>query len=166
MMNEIEHNNENNVDALEQCRKERGEYLAACQRVRADLANARKEQEKREAEFMRFAEEGILRELLAVAVPFEHALENAEGAPEDRYREGVQQTYQQLIAFLKHHGVEGIPADPGMLLNVAYHEAVETAPAATEKEDNVIVKELEKGYTLHGKVIKASKVTVGIYKLT
>jgi molecular chaperone GrpE len=67
-----------------------------------------------------------------------------------------------MLDIFKSHGVEHIKA-PGEKFDPSMHEAMmqKTEP---EKEDNVVLEEFQKGYTLNGRVIRPSKVIVN--KLT
>ena len=61
---------------LTACRKEREEYLSGWQRAKADFINARKDEEKARAAFVKFANEGFIEEMLPVLQNFERAVNN------------------------------------------------------------------------------------------
>lgn len=94
----------------------------------------------------------------------------------DRALEAAEQTYAgnplieglilvrtQLLQTLQQEGLEripvlGLPYDP----NVS--EAVGTQPVDDPEHDHVVVREVLRGYRLHGRVARASRVFVGQHK--
>jgi len=138
---------------LELARKERDEYLNDMRRMKAEIENSRKRQEKERARFVQLASERLVRELLPVLDNLERALE-AEGD----IREGVQATREHLMAVLEQEGLSPIASD-GENFDPAFHEAVMSQPSDEHEEDTVI-KTLERGYTLNGRPIRPAKVIV------
>ena len=143
-------------DELKAVKSERDDYLAGWQRAKADFINARKDEEKARAEFVKFATEQVLREMLAVADSLLARRSLGEG--------GEEPIYQQLLDILKKEGVEPIEA-LGEKFNPLEHEALEEKEVSDEKEDNMVVEESQKGYFIHNRVLRPSKVKVGIYKI-
>ena len=139
-------------EELKLCQKEKAEYLAGWQRAKADFINARRDEEKNRAEFTKFAAEKVLLEILAVADSLELS-GNADSKP----------IYNQLVDILKKEGVEPIEA-LGKKFNPLEHEALDKKEVLDEKEDNMVVEELQKGYMIHNRVLRPSKVKVGHYK--
>ena len=136
---------------LKSCDKERAEYLAGWQRAKADLINYKKEQEQRNSEIFKFANENLILEILPVLDSFEEALKHKKD-------EGILQLYNQLKNILKSNGLEEIKA-VGERFNPELHESIESVKS--DKKSGIIVEEIQKGYKLNGKVIRASKVKVG-----
>ena len=134
---------------LKDCQKEKAEYLAGWQRAKADFINARKDEEKARAEFAKFAAERVLREMLAVADSLEIA--------------GDKHICAQLRDILKREGVEPIEAS-GIKFDPMRHEALEQVELNDKEKDGVIIEELQKGYKIHDRVLRPSKVKVGVYK--
>ena len=139
-------------EELKLCQKEKAEYLVGWQRAKADFINARRDEEKNRAEFTKFAAEKVLLEILAVADSLELS-GNADSKP----------IYNQLMDILKKEGVEPIEA-LGKKFNPLEHEALDKKEVLDEKEDNMVVEELQKGYMIHNRVLRPSKVKVGHYK--
>ncbi|MBD3282401.1 MAG: nucleotide exchange factor GrpE [Candidatus Portnoybacteria bacterium] len=137
-------------DKLKNCEKERSEYLAGWQRARADLINYKKEQEQKIADYYRFANEGLMLEILPVLDSFEIALKHQKD-------EGLQQVYNQLKIILKNNGLEEIETKD-QEFNPELHESVEEVES--KKKPGIIIEETQKGYKLKGKVIRASKVKI------
>jgi molecular chaperone GrpE len=142
---------------LEEVKAQRDEYLAGWQRARADFLNHKKEERERMQEFVKFAEEELLSELLPILDTLELALAQLEGK-EDAVSKGFSQIAMQIKSFLKDHQVEEVKAE-GEKFNPEFHEAAEEV----EKEgvgSGIIVEVLSKGYTLHGKLMRPAKVKV------
>ncbi|QQG42313.1 MAG: nucleotide exchange factor GrpE [Candidatus Giovannonibacteria bacterium] len=142
-------------EELKVCQKEKAEYLAGWQRAKADFINARKDEEKARAEFAKFAGERILREMLAVADSLLARRSFSEG--------GEDPIYNQLLDILKREGVEQIEANGGRF-DPMYHEALERVGVSERERDGVIIEELQKGYMIYNRVLRPSKVKVGVYK--
>ncbi len=135
---------------LKVCQKERAEYLAGWQRAKADYINFKREQEQKIADYYKFANEGLILELLPVLDSFEAALKHKND-------EGIKQLYNQLKNILKNDGLEEIKA-VGEKFNPELHEVIETIES--DKGERIIIEEIQKGYKLHGKVIRPSRVKI------
>jgi len=141
-------------DKLKFCEKERAEYLAGWQRAKADLINYKKEQEQKNSAFFKFANENLIIEILLVLDSFEQALKHTQRAKGKD--EGILQLYNQLKNILKNQGLEEIETI-GKKFNPELHEAIEEGKG----KKGIIIKELQKGYSLNKKTIRPSKVKVG-----
>ncbi len=141
------------ANELEMARRERDEYLDSMLRMKAELENSRKRQERERARTVQLASERLVRELLPVLDNLERALE-AEGD----IREGVKATREQLVAALGREGLAPVFSD-GESFDPTVHEAVMGQPSDEHEEDTVI-QTLERGYTLNGKPIRPAKVIV------
>lgn len=141
-------------DKLKSCEKERAEYLAGWQRAKADLINYKKEQEEKNSALFKFANETFISEILPVLDSFEQALKHPPvGGQAD---DGVQQLYNQLKNILKNQGLEEIESI-GKKFDPSLHESIGEAKG---KKRGVVVEEIQRGYKLNGKVIRASKVKI------
>ena len=138
---------------LESVRRERDEYLDYVRRMKAELENSRKRQEKERARFVQLASEELVKELLPVLDNLERALE-AEGD----IREGVKATRDQLFSILGQNGLTPVASD-GQIFDPAVHEAVMSQPS-DEYEEDTIIHTLERGYVLNGSPIRPAKVIV------
>ena len=141
------------AEELELARRERDEYLADMRRMKAELENSRKRQEKERTRLTQLASERLVRELLPVLDNLERALE-AEGD----IREGVRATHEQLVATLGREGLAPVFSD-GEPFDPTIHEAVMSQPSEDHEEDTVI-QTFERGYTLNGRPIRPAKVVV------
>lgn len=150
---------------LEKIRAERDEYLAGWQRAKADAANAQKRAHEDMKAFRAMANQGLIEELLPVLQSFELAFANREAweKADKNWRMGVEYIYSQLRSVLEQNGVtEMNPV--GQKFNPQRDEAASHEPVSDEKQDHVIIRVVEKGYSLNGKSIKPPKVVVGEFK--
>ncbi len=141
---------------LEEKDEEIIELKSHIQRLQADFDNFRKQNDKQKQDLIRYANEGLIVKFLDVYEDMERALENSTN--EEEIREGLELIYSKMKNTLDKEGVEEIPA-VGEKFDPFKHEALLTVDSP-DHENNEIVDELMKGYTLKDKVIKYSKVRV------
>ena len=127
---------------LEEKDEEIIELKSHIQRLQADFDNFRKQNDKQKQDLIRYANEGLIVKFIDVY--------------EDMER--LELIYSKMKNTLEKEGVEEIPA-VGEKFDPFKHEALLTVDSP-EHENNEIVDELMKGYTLKDKVIKYSKVRV------
>jgi molecular chaperone GrpE len=128
-------------------------------RLAADLENFKKRIEREKVEYMRFALESFAAELFPFLDNLERAISAAKESMDlDKLIEGLELTLSGYCRTLEHFGMKAFAAegqgfDPGM------HEAL-TVEETGECDENMVVKCLRKGYTLHEKVIRPALVVV------
>jgi molecular chaperone GrpE len=141
------------TEELEAVRRERDEYLDNARRLKAELENSRRRQEKERARFVQLASERLMKELLPVLDNLDRALE-----VEGDIREGIRATRDQLFSVLGQEGLTPVASD-GQSFDPNVHEAVMSQPS-DEHEEDTILQTLERGYVLNGKPIRPAKVVV------
>ena len=93
----------------------------------------------------------------------DRALESAEQAyAGNPLIEGLILVRSQLLQILQKEGLERMPV-LGLPFDPASAEAVGIQPVTDPDHDHVVVKELLRGYRLHGRLARASRVLVGVY---
>lgn len=137
-----------------------GEARDKLLRLQADFENTRKRLERDKQDFAKFANEGIIVELLNILDDLERAVNLAESKDQDLsvFLKGVEMILAHLYEMLKEHGVEPIEAE-GKIFDPHYHEAL----MQVENKDipeHTVVEELQKGYLLNDRVIRTAKVKV------
>lgn len=142
---------------LEEARKQRDEYLAGWQRARADFMNHKKEERERMQEFITFAEEELLVELLPIVDNLDLAQAQLEGK-DDTLSKGFLQIAMLVKQFLNDHQVQEMKVG-GEKFNPEFHEAAEEVEKEGT-EPGTVVEVLLKGYTLHRKLIRPAKVKI------
>lgn len=133
------------------------EYLNGWKRAKADLANSKAEEGRRLAEFAKFVGESMMKDLTAVLDSF--ALASAAIPETNDAKKGLLVIQAQLEEALKKHGLEKITASAGDAFDPAKHEAMALVDGSG-KPPETVAEEIEKGYSLNGKVLKPARVTV------
>jgi molecular chaperone GrpE len=152
-------------EKLKKAEAEKQEYLTGWQRAKADMINARKRDESDRKDFIKFANENLISELIPVLDSFDMAMGNKEAweKADKNWRIGVEYIYSQLKKVLADNGVKEI--NP---LNEKYdhskHEAIAHVPVSDEKLHDVVVEVVQRGYELNGKELKAPRVKVGEFR--
>lgn len=146
---------ENLKGKLEQCQKQKEEYLAGWQRARADFLNYKKEEMERISGLIVYAHEEMLLKLLPILDDFDRAEKEIK---DETSLKGFQQVKDQFHNLLKTYGLEEMETI-GQKFDPNFHEAVEQVDNK-EKESGVIVEEIEKGYLIQGRVLRVAKVKV------
>lgn len=123
----------------------------------ADFDNYKKHAEKEKELIRKAAGERIIKELLNVIDDFERMLKNFENEKKEIY-EGVKMVYDKFIKVLEKEGLRKIEA-AGKKFDPYYHEAVEIC-SYDDKEDNIVLEELQHGYMLNSIVLRTAKVKV------
>ncbi len=144
---------------LEDKAKKSDEYLDRLLRSQADFDNYKKRLEKDKIEFIKFANEDIIAEILKIIDDFERAVEAGKTKRDfDALYKGIEMIHKDFKEFLKQKGLKEIEAE-GKPFNPNEHEAMMQEETDKHPED-YIVEEFQKGYTLNGRVIRPSKVKV------
>ena len=127
-------------------------------RALADFDNYKKRVAFEKDQFIQFANEAIITELLPVLDGFSRAMESAARSKADEeIRKGLALIKKQFEDVLIKHGVKEIAAI-GLPYDANLHEAI------MQKEDKgpegIVLEEMQKGFTLNGRVIRPSMVIV------
>lgn len=135
------------------------EYKDKYIRLYADYENFKKIAERNKQELFKYANEGIMEDLLTVIDHLELALQHSyDESNSQSLSEGVELTLKELKTVLEKHGLTDIEAmdksfDPSV------HHAISQAET-DEVDENIVIKELRKGYMLKNRVLRASLVEV------
>ena len=143
-------------DALRAAELQASEHHDAWLRAKAETENVRRRAQEDIAKAGKFAAEKFARALLPVKDSLEAALA-AENSTVENLRDGVELTLKQLSGAFDGAGLETI--DPlGEKFDPNLHEAITTQPH--DGEPNRVLTVLQRGYTLHGRVIRPALVIV------
>ena len=127
-------------------------------RKQADFQNFTKRKEKEVEELKKFASEKIITQFLGSLDNFERAIEaSIESKDFDSLLKGVEMIVRNLKDIMTSEGVEEISTEGAF--NPEYHHAV-GVEACEDKNEDEIIKVLQKGYTMKGKVIRPAMVIV------
>ncbi len=131
------------------------ELTETLQRLQAEFENYKKRTERDQVDFVKFAEKDFIKSMLPVLDNFELALQNQKSPKE--FLKGVELIYAQLFQLLEERGLKIIEAK-GEKFDPYKHEALLTEKS--NKKENLVLEELQRGYMLHDKVIRHAKVKV------
>lgn len=130
-------------------------------RLSAEFDNYRKRTLREKIELTKHAGENILVSLIPVMDDFERALKLMETAKDcAAMKEGIDLIYNKFSEFLKQNGIKEIESLNNEF-NVDLHEAVTKIAVDDEAMKGKVVDVILKGYYLHEKVMRYSKVVVG-----
>lgn len=127
--------------------------------AQAELINYRKRKDDEVEGLLKYANQGIITELLIIIDNFERFLSHSEDSEElKKYSVGIKMIYNNLIDILKKYGVEEINRvgevfDP----NLEQALLVENDPT---KDDDIVLEVLLKGYKLKDRVIRPASVKI------
>jgi len=129
-------------------------------RLYSEFDNFRKRSAKERIDFAKTASADIFSALLPILDDFDRAAKATEMATDiDVVKEGMHLIYQKMRNLMTSKGLEEMSA-----LNEAFdpelHEAITSIPAPDPSLKGKVLDELEKGYSLNGKVIRFAKVVV------
>lgn len=128
-------------------------------RSQADMENIKKRNKKEREDWVKYANETLIKEILPVMDNLEKAISHSHNENSlDALREGVELTLKGLRDTLVKAGMEQVKAE-GEAFDPCFHEAV------SEQEDRsveagMILHELQKGYILNQRLIRPAMVVV------
>jgi len=142
---------------LEECLKQKDEYLAGWQRARADFLNYKKEEMERITALLAYAGEELILKFLPILDNFELIEKKlSEELKKDESVKGILQIKNQILGFLKNQGVEEIKS-VGEKFDPNLYEAVEVKDG---QGTGMVSEEVQKGYMINGRLLRAAKVKV------
>ena len=137
------------------------EYLKRLERLQADFENYKKRQEKKQKEFIEFANAELLNDLLSVVDNLERALDSTENEENAKaIKEGIKNTLKGFHNILKKEGVMPMKSI-GHRFDPYRHEAVMKTETDKHSED-IVTEEFQKGYYIKSKVLRPAMVKVAV----
>jgi molecular chaperone GrpE len=134
-------------------------------RLSAEFDNYKKRTSREMREMVKYANEKFVIELLTVVDNLERAIESApEGSEDEPLLQGVQLTLSEVLKMLERQDVKpveslGAPFDPN------FHQAM-MQQEAEDQPPNTVIQEMQKGYTMHDRLIRPAMVVVSKAKAT
>ena len=135
------------------------QYFDNLLRLQAEFENYKKRSSKEKEQYLKFATEGLIYELIGVLDNFERAFDSAHKMNDFKsLHQGVEMILKQIHALLKKNGVKkidclGKPFDPTTQEAIAHAET-------NEHPENTVIEEVQKGYLLGEKIIRPAVVKV------
>lgn len=128
-------------------------------RVAADFENYKRRQEREREEMAKYAGQQVVSNILPVLDNFERALQaQAHAQDSGSFVEGVRMIQKQLLEVLTKSNVSSVEA-LGQPFNPEFHEAI-ASEVNDEVEDETVLEEFQKGYIMHGRLIRPAVVKV------
>lgn len=139
---------------LEEAKKLAEEGLNHLKYMQADFDNYKKKLEKEKENIIKLANESLIKELIVILDDFDASIKLMK---DEKDKEGFLMLQKKFFQILEVHGLKKIEA-LGKKFDHNFHEAL--YKEFSEKEDNDILEEIQKGYLLCSKVIRPSKVKI------
>jgi len=128
-------------------------------RASAELENYKKRTQKEMAEFKRFANASLVKEILGVVDNLERAVESSSGNDdEEQLAQGLDLTLKELLKIFKAFHVTPVES-LGETFDPRYHQAM-MQEETSEHPENVVIRELQKGYLIHDRLLRPAMVVV------
>jgi len=142
---------------LAETKQKADDYLDSWKRTQADFQNYKRHAEQDRLEMGVYANSQLILTLLPVLDDFERAVDSlTPKLVKLNWVHGIRLVESKLRKTLEAQGVSPIKA-VGEVFDPNLHEAV----MHVKGEDGKVVQELQKGYRLHDKILRPSKVGVG-----
>ena len=149
------------ANAEEAAEKAKGDLL----RVQAEMQNLRRRTEQDIEKAHKYGQEKFSTELLSVMDNLERALDAASQHEDEAVKsiyEGVDLTLKSFTDCFNKFAIESV--DPlGEPFDPQLHQAM-SMQDAPDAEPNTVIRVMQKGYTLHGRVIRPAMVMVAKVK--
>jgi len=158
-------NSEELKKQLEECQKQKDEYLTGWQRARADFLNYKKEEMERLGQVIDCSKVEMILKMLPLLDSFEIAEKQlSEDLKNNDSIKGILQIKNQILDFLKSQGVEEIKSI-GQSFDPNFHEVIEEVEPFLAKimegkeiKSGIIIEEVQKGYKINGRLLRPAKV--------
>jgi len=141
--------------------KKEEDFKAKYYYLAAEIENMRRRFEREKENLLKFGNEKVLSALVGVVDNFDLTVNAIKNDNDDKVQnivKGIDMIRSQFLEVLKQNGLTQVDS-LGKIFDPNFHEAVAQAPAPG-KEDQEVITEYQKGYTLNGRLLRASKVVV------
>jgi molecular chaperone GrpE len=142
---------------LDKLKSQNEQYLDRLARMQAEFDNFRKRNQREQQEFRDYALSDTLKQLLPILDSLDRALK-AENISVAEFRSGIELIDRQFHDVLTRLGVEPINAQ-GQPFDPSLHQAIQMVET-TEVPDHHVLDELQRGYRLRDRVLRAAMVRV------
>lgn len=149
---------------LESARQETKETYDRFLRISAEFENYKKRSTREMDDFRKFANQSLIKEMLAVVDNLERALisSNGNSSVDKCMTDGVNLTLREILKVFEKFNVKpiesiGQPFDPN------FHQAM-MQEETDDYPENTVITELQKGYMIHDRLLRPSMVVVAASK--
>ena len=147
---------------LEKCQQDLAKAKSDYLYLHAEFDNYRKNAIKERSQYLKYAGERMVVELLGVHDNFERALQAFKNNPDDPFYKGMELIGTQLRTVLEQFGVNEVPAE-GKPFDPMMHEAL-SSEETDAAEPGTVTKVFRKAYKLHDKLVRPAQVVVAAKK--
>ena len=146
---------EEGLSELEHAQQEAKDLRDEMLRMHAETDNLRKRLKKEKQDSVQFANERLIKQLIPIFENLDRALK-APDTNVESLKEGVKLTSDQAHALFKKENVEPIKA-VGEPFDPSVHEVL-SQMESDDHDENTVIEEYSKGYTMNGRVLLPSRV--------
>ena len=150
---EVTESGEDRLAALE---AERDDAIDRWKRAAADFDNFKKRAAREREEYVAFANERLVTDLLPILDDLERALAAVGEHEEATVEEGVRLVHRSLESLLERNGVRVIETNGKFDPHV--HEALLSQPS--DAEEGSVIDVVQKGYTIGDRVVRPARVVI------
>ena len=160
---EVEENKEAEAEVVEEEKVDQEDQIKILQgevdKWKNDYYKVFADMENEHANNLKFMMQGFIEQMLPIVDNFERSLAIENPSEEvANFLKGYEMIYKQIMTLLENQGVKVIEAE-GKEFDPNFHQAVMTVSDENFKP-GMVVEELQKGYMLKDRVIRASLVKV------
>ena len=157
--NQLEMQTLKHENILKQKEMQIQEFVEKIKQMHVKFSNYKRRMEREKEEFKKFSLEEFIIQLLPVLDDLELALKHArEGSDVESIIKGLEMVVRKFYGLLESFGVKPIEAR-NQPFNPEVHEAM--AQVESDEHDSItVIDEMQKGFTMHGRLLRPSKVIV------
>jgi molecular chaperone GrpE len=144
---------------IKELEEKNNELIDSLQHLQADFENYKKRACKDNEHMSKFASAKLVDKLLSIVDSFELALRDTEN--NEQFSKGIELIFAQLFSTLESEGLRPIKCI-GEKFDPYKHEVMLKGPS--DKDEDIVIEEMQKGYMINDKVLRHSKVKVSTGK--
>ncbi len=152
-------------EKLESFKKEGKESHNRFLRVSAEFENYKKRATREMNDFRKFANESFIKAMLPVVDNLDRAIESSSNQENTNISvvEGVNMTLKEILKVFEEFRVKRFES-LGKTFDPNFHQAVQQEET-DEHPDNTVLRELQKGYMIHDRLLRPAMVVVSKAKI-
>ncbi len=149
---------------LEIAKQEAKEAYDRFLRVSAEFENYKKRSAREMDDFRKYANQSLIKEMLAVVDNLERALNSSNGnsSIDKCMADGVNLTLKEILKVFEKFNVKPIESI-GQPFDPTFHQAM-MQEETDDYPENTVITELQKGYMIHDRLLRPSMVVVAAKK--
>jgi len=147
-------------EKLDEVKQEAAQSYERFLRTAAEFENYKKRTTREMDALRKYANEALLKDLLSAVDNLERAIHSSNDSEsiESSVFEGIDMTLKELLKILEKYQVKPVEAE-GKTFDPAFHQAFMTEENE-EHPGNTVLREFQKGYTLHDRLLRPAMVVV------